>query len=280
MKRHQENYEEFKKTEAKQGLHKDMMQRLKEREDAYIRIAYKEEDGKTKHQLEEERRREMLEYNMKTFGKVSIGVHGKELPKFSESQSNKEWWKTRAGYSDQPLYKSHKLLKQDQKFWAKNDEMYLADTKSEMAPIDPFKTIYQKKIRKQEVIEKVTQAHFNKPNQEQEMLAHHEGPGVKRTHNYRWTTVENQYARKKKRLFDELPTAQPTRADVMPLFSSFNPKGVFKPPASSKDLAASSTNLVKRDTVTAQSNRAKVNNKSQNLGSGGEAMNAIEGNGS
>lgn len=52
-KRHQENYEEFKKTEAKQGLHKDMMQRLKEREDAYIRIAYKEHDGKTKHQLEE-----------------------------------------------------------------------------------------------------------------------------------------------------------------------------------------------------------------------------------
>ena len=62
-----------------------MMQRLKEREDAYIRIAYKDQESKTKHQLEEERKKEMLEYNMKTFGKVSIGVHGKELPKFSES---------------------------------------------------------------------------------------------------------------------------------------------------------------------------------------------------
>ena len=216
---------------------------------------------------------------MKTFGKVSIGVHGKELPKFSESQSNKEWWKTKSGYSEQPLYKSHKLLKQDQKFWAKNDEMYLADTMSEMAPTDPFKTIYQKKVRKQEVIEKVTHIHFNKPNEDEEILAHHEGPGVKRVHNYRWTTVENQYARKKKRLFDELPTAQPTRADVMPLFSSFNPKGVFKPPMSSKDLAVNSVNPTKRDTVTAQSNRVKGTNKSQNLGSGGEALNAIEGNG-
>ena len=26
----------------------------------------------------------MLDYNMNTFGKVSIGVHGKELPKFAE----------------------------------------------------------------------------------------------------------------------------------------------------------------------------------------------------
>lgn len=61
------------------------MQRLKEREDCYIRLAFKEVDGKTKRQLEEERKKEMLEYNMKTFGKVSIGVHGKELPKFAQN---------------------------------------------------------------------------------------------------------------------------------------------------------------------------------------------------
>jgi hypothetical protein len=63
-----------------------MGQRLKEREDCYIRIAYKEIDGKTKRAVEEERKKEMLDYNMKTFGKVSIGVHGKELPKYSETQ--------------------------------------------------------------------------------------------------------------------------------------------------------------------------------------------------
>jgi len=31
----------------------------------------------------------MLNYNMHTFGKVSIGVHGKELPKFSEDNEMK-----------------------------------------------------------------------------------------------------------------------------------------------------------------------------------------------
>ena len=97
--RRNENYEQFKITEDKQGLHKDMMQRLREREDCYIRIAFKEEEGKSKKQLEEERKKEMLDYNMKTFGKVSIGVHGKELPKFSESQA-KEWWKQKPGYSE------------------------------------------------------------------------------------------------------------------------------------------------------------------------------------
>lgn len=60
------------------------MLRLKEREDCFLRLNFKEEDGRTKWLLEEERKREMLEYNMKTFGKVSIGVHGKELPKYSE----------------------------------------------------------------------------------------------------------------------------------------------------------------------------------------------------
>jgi len=61
------------------------MHRLKEREDCYLRINYKDVDGKTKKQLDEDRRKEMLEYNMRTFGKVSIGVHGKELPKYSET---------------------------------------------------------------------------------------------------------------------------------------------------------------------------------------------------
>lgn len=55
---------------------------MKEREDCYLRISYKEVDGKTKRFIEEERRKEMLDYNLKTFGRVSIGVHGKELPKF------------------------------------------------------------------------------------------------------------------------------------------------------------------------------------------------------
>ena len=88
--------------------------------------------------------------------------------------------------------------------------------------------------------EKISQINHHQPRDENEELkAEQEGPGIKRMHNYKWTTVENQFTRKKKRLFEELPEAQPTRADTMPLFSSFNPKGVFRPPKSSKDLQIS-----------------------------------------
>ena len=101
LKRRKENFEEFKKTEALQGHHKDGMQRLKEREDCFLRLNFKEDDGRTKRQLEEERKKEMLDYNMKTFGKVSIGVHGKELPKYSEVEDSnvKEWWKLNKNYN-------------------------------------------------------------------------------------------------------------------------------------------------------------------------------------
>ena len=58
------------------------MSRLHEREGCFLRQCFKNEDGKTKKALDEERRKEMVEYNSKTFGKVAIGVHGKELPKY------------------------------------------------------------------------------------------------------------------------------------------------------------------------------------------------------
>ena len=54
------------------------------------------------------------------------------------------------------------------------------------------------------MIDKVTTiTHYVPKNDE----AEHEGPGIKNSHNYRWTTIENQFTRKKKRIFDELPTA-------------------------------------------------------------------------
>jgi hypothetical protein len=60
------------------------MQRLYERETCFLRLNYKDTDGHTKRKLEEERKNVMLDYNSKTFGKVAIGVHGMELPKFTE----------------------------------------------------------------------------------------------------------------------------------------------------------------------------------------------------
>jgi hypothetical protein len=92
------------------------MLRLKEREDCFLRMAYKDKDGKTKRQIEEDRKKEMLENNMNKFGKVCIGVHGKELPKYGELENDedvKQWWKQKKGYNENPMYKSHKILSQD-----------------------------------------------------------------------------------------------------------------------------------------------------------------------
>lgn len=156
-RRRKENFEEFKKSEVKQGTHKDAMQRLIEREDCYLRLCYKEVDGKTKRQLQEDRKKEMLDYNMKTFGKVSIGVHGKELPRYSDDEGMKEWWKLQKGYQENPHYQSAKQMHQDKKYWAKNDELYLSDIRhpSEPAPQDPFKTTHIRVTKKSEVKEKV-----------------------------------------------------------------------------------------------------------------------------
>ena len=62
------------------GNDRDSMARLKERENCILRLCYKETEGKTKKQIEAERRKNMHQSNMKKFGKVTIGVHGKELP--------------------------------------------------------------------------------------------------------------------------------------------------------------------------------------------------------
>jgi len=70
--------------------------------------------------------------------------------------------------------------------------MLLADTYQDEAPKDPFKTMYSKMSKKTEVVDKVNHTTYHqKKNEEDEIMAEHEGPGIRKSHNYRWTTVEN-----------------------------------------------------------------------------------------
>lgn len=55
--------------------------------------------------------------------------------------------------------------------------------------------------------DKVTKIFHFKSKDTDNIMAENEGPGIKKSHNYKWTTVENQFSRKKKRLFDELADA-------------------------------------------------------------------------
>lgn len=96
--------------------------------------------------IQEARQKEMLENNMRVFGNVAIGIHGKELPKF---RSNKdEWWKDRKGFKDVPQEVSLLRFKQNMKYWKKVEDLVLCDAAHEQASPDPFKTIYVKKERK------------------------------------------------------------------------------------------------------------------------------------
>ena len=118
-------------------------------------MGYKNEDRPTQKQIAESRKKEMVDYNMKTFGKLAIGVHGKELPKFAESATVQEWWKVKDGYQSEPANVSRKELLQSHKYWAKNDDMLLADTKHEGGPADPLKTEWHQKLFKGDIADKV-----------------------------------------------------------------------------------------------------------------------------
>jgi hypothetical protein len=79
----------------------------------------------------------MLSNNMKKFGNVTIGIHGKELPKYNQTQ--KEWWKTRTEFIEKPPEVSLLRYKQNMKYWAKKDNILLADVDYGEPPVDDFK---------------------------------------------------------------------------------------------------------------------------------------------
>jgi hypothetical protein len=83
----------------------------------------------------------VIENLTKKYGTVTIGIHGQELPKFNEASETKEWWKNNKGFNENPEQTSLAWLKQSHKYWAKTDEMRLADVSPDLnaAPIDPFK---------------------------------------------------------------------------------------------------------------------------------------------
>lgn len=46
----------------------------------------------------------MITENMDKFGNISLGVHGKELPKYSDSIPDREWWKHYNGFINSPIH--------------------------------------------------------------------------------------------------------------------------------------------------------------------------------
>lgn len=93
--------------------HKDIVGRIKELEDAAFRIKEMQKDNPRFMDKIERFKQENLEHYSKTFGNIAIGVHGKELPKFSEN--DKEWWRHSRGYEECPAFINTKQLQQTRK---------------------------------------------------------------------------------------------------------------------------------------------------------------------
>jgi hypothetical protein len=121
----------------------DAKARLEEREGCFLRKTYKPEGvtGRVKAMIDKERKDVVIENLTKKYGTVTIGIHGQELPKYSEKDESKEFWKNHKDYRENPTNNSLTYMKQSVKYWAKDDKMKLADVSEDLqaAPIDPFK---------------------------------------------------------------------------------------------------------------------------------------------
>jgi hypothetical protein len=88
--------------------------------------------------IKAERKKEMIDNMTKKYGNVTVGIHGNELPKFKgqyeQDGQMKDWWKSAKSFTASPKNRSLTKLNQDRKWWAKNDEMRLADISEKEAP--------------------------------------------------------------------------------------------------------------------------------------------------
>ncbi len=168
----------------------------------------------------------MIEYNMKTFGNVAIGIHGKELPKFSQTQNLQEYWKQAKDYADNPGVSSRLELKQSHKYWAKPDQLLISSVHENMGPVDPFKVTHCPKEAKHEICQKVNEINCFK-HEAQELAP---GPATGSGHT-RWTEVVHHFA-PKRGAYEEDPNMRQSllRYEQESLPSSFSPSGIFQDP--------------------------------------------------
>ena len=221
-----ENLEESKK--LMNMNHKDEVARLNEREDEIFSKMYSNEDRKTFTKIKEQRRKETNEYNIKTFSKQTIGVHGHELPKFSESEKMKEWWKFKDGYVENPKCQSWTEFTAAIKYFKPPGEDLLLNEHRDEEPnwVDPFKRVHvplPKENKDDKLIIKINNLNHFKgfdPNHPQPIDFNE----TRQQHIYRWTTLVNQFAPnkfKKGRFFDSIDEAKEDNNDNNELYSQF-----------------------------------------------------------
>lgn len=195
--------------------HINDVERLNLREDEIFEINHHIGDRMTNTKLKEARKIDNVQYNMKVFSKQTIGVHGHELPKFSEDSECKEFWKYKEGYNEHPVYNSRVELLEKQKYWKKNEELKINDHKDYDESKDNLlkvKKDVKLNANKYKNKDENIVTNLNKINHFKNFDPNNPEPidifNVKRKHIYRWTTLVNQFSSQKfknKRYFDSLP---------------------------------------------------------------------------
>jgi len=202
----------------------DAIGRLQLREDGVNRLNHIVENGLTYKQIDEKRRKEAMEHNMRTFANTIIGVHGQEIPKFADDPNLKEYWKNRTGfYNPNPMQKSLLEYKQSVKYWAKPDEMRLADVKEIPPPEDKLKKFEKLVERKLEIPDKINAIPIPMEN---EANKDNNGIAVPKA------GLNDAAFKKYKSIYDDDPMNRPSfvRKEEEPLYSSFSPDKIFKDP--------------------------------------------------
>lgn len=208
---------------------------------------------KTQDLIKEKRREELLEHNMKVFGNVAIGIHGRELPKYHQSMA--EWWTNKGGFNSKPNQNSLLRLKQSKKYWAKPDKILLADSVVNEPEPDDFKRVFMKQARKVDIASDPNK--FNRTKKKETLILG--GKEEKPRRDYRWTSVEDQFVQRGNKYTQETDKARAERTDYEPLYSSFSPNGAFMPPITAADML----NLQKEQLNKTSVSQTMMTNKSR-----------------
>ena len=219
---HKENYSESKKLATKK--HKTDIERLNEREDEIFANLYSTEDRKTYTKIKEKNRKEANDYNIKTFSKQTLGVHGHDLPQFSKNEKLKFFWKNKDDYCENPKFKSQcEYLESIKYYKPPGEDLYLNEHRDEPPKwIDPFKKEYfpLEKKKERNLITNLNEINIFQ-NFDPSVVRNMEF-NPKQKHLVRWTSLVNQFAPnkfKKGRFFDSLPEEKENKNEDRDLFA-------------------------------------------------------------
>ena len=221
--RHKENYSESKKLAQKK--HKSDIERLNEREDEIFANLYSTEERKTYTKIKEKYRKEANDYNIKTFSKQTLGVHGHDLPQFSKNEKLKYFWKNKEDYCETPKFQSQREYLESIKYYKPpGEDLYLNEHRAESPKwIDPFKKEHYPLEKKHEkkLITNLNEINIFK-NFDPSIVKELEY-NPKQKHIVRWTSIVNQFAPnkfKKGRFFDSLPEQKEEKNEDRDLFAN------------------------------------------------------------